>query len=296
MSHYTTELQYIVNSPYMNIGLQDYPLYVFKHAFTNGYNFGKDYKGNQITNFRDYLNNMIIKHYYFREIGFETATRFIWKLNQVMSEIMIYYNQIFESVDQEFNPLWNVDITETYTREIEDNGSGENNTEENGEAESNTDTNSKEDIDNDVTSTGNSTNTKTPNLTNEQIDAIGSPAQNGQNVDEIRAHNFLKETQHHLNYQTGTENENSSNLGNEKTEGETRIEGSSNTNQTNKNTTDSTFSNKNNRNENFTRKEYGSTAGFHIPIGLKQWRSSMINSVMMVVEDDKIAELFINVW
>ena len=51
MSRYTIELRYLIEGNY-DLGLKDYPI------------FDESY--------REQLNNKIIQHYYFREIGFET--------------------------------------------------------------------------------------------------------------------------------------------------------------------------------------------------------------------------------
>lgn len=63
---------------------------------------------------REPLNNLIIDHFRFREIGFQTPQRFKYALNLKMREIMPYYNQLIKSEEIDFNPLFNIDITETY--------------------------------------------------------------------------------------------------------------------------------------------------------------------------------------
>jgi hypothetical protein len=84
MSKYTTELRYIVNSGY-DLGLDDYPL------------FSDEY--------RERLNEKIINHFLFHEIGFETVEKFKNRLNVKMNEIMPYYNQLYESELKDINPL-----------------------------------------------------------------------------------------------------------------------------------------------------------------------------------------------
>lgn len=92
MSKYTTELRYLVESNF-DLGLKDYP--IFDEAY------------------RETLNQKIIRHYYFREIGMETAELFKMYLNMTMNEIMPYYNQLYKSELIKFNPLYNVDKFET---------------------------------------------------------------------------------------------------------------------------------------------------------------------------------------
>ena len=92
MSKYTTELRYLIENNF-DLGLDDYPI------------FDESY--------RQLLNDKIINHYYFREIGMETAELFKRYLNQTMREIMPYYNQLYKSELLEFNPFYNVDKTIT---------------------------------------------------------------------------------------------------------------------------------------------------------------------------------------
>lgn len=63
-------------------------------------------------NYRKTLNCKIIKHYYTREIGFETVGLFRLKLNTMMNEIMPYYNQLYSSALLQFNPFYDVDYQE----------------------------------------------------------------------------------------------------------------------------------------------------------------------------------------
>ena len=95
MAQYTTELGSIVKAGY-DLGLKDYPI------------FSEEY--------RDMLNAKIIEHYYFREIGLETAGLFKRFLNRKMNEIMPYYNQMYLSTLIEFDPLATKNLTETLNR------------------------------------------------------------------------------------------------------------------------------------------------------------------------------------
>ena len=72
MSKYTTTIKNLIENGF-DLGLKDYPIY------------DEDY--------REHLNDMIIKHYYISEIGFETAELFKMQLNNKMNEIMPYYKK-----------------------------------------------------------------------------------------------------------------------------------------------------------------------------------------------------------
>lgn len=62
-------------------------------------------------NYRTALNVKILRHYYTREIGFETVGLWKLKLNTKLNEIMPYYNKMYQSELLQFNPLYDVDLT-----------------------------------------------------------------------------------------------------------------------------------------------------------------------------------------
>ena len=92
MSKYTTQLRWIVEqeqgtvpatsrtrytaATYKKLGLDTYP--IFEETY------------------RPLLNDKIIDHFFFREIGFETAAQFAWYMRRTMNEIMPYYNKLYE--------------------------------------------------------------------------------------------------------------------------------------------------------------------------------------------------------
>ncbi len=107
MSRYTIELRYLIEGNY-DLGLKDYPI------------FDESY--------REQLNNKIIQHYYFREIGFETEALFKNRLNQKMNEIMPYYNQMYESSKLKIDPLFTIDLEEVFSRKSKTTGEGTSST------------------------------------------------------------------------------------------------------------------------------------------------------------------------
>ena len=126
MSKYTTEVRFICESLAGNSesvggnGIDS----VIQRAIPQIFDFDfpifkSDYK--------NVLATKILKHYYTREIGYETYGLWKFKLNVRLNEIMPYFNQLYESTLLEFNPLLDVD----YTRKHE----GERNKEEQGKSE-----------------------------------------------------------------------------------------------------------------------------------------------------------------
>lgn len=67
-------------------------------------------------NYRETLNTKILRHYWFHEIGAETADRFNFYLETKMWEIMPYYNQMYESELLELDPLTTENMTDTEKR------------------------------------------------------------------------------------------------------------------------------------------------------------------------------------
>lgn len=110
MAKYTTTIKSLIDNNF-DFGLKDYPI------------FDPEY--------REHLNDMILKHYYMAEIGFETANLFKQYLNNKMNEIMPYYNTLYQlqkdllnsggAIDQ------NVNLTETYTHNVTTEGTSESN-------------------------------------------------------------------------------------------------------------------------------------------------------------------------
>lgn len=66
-------------------------------------------------NKRGELEKKIIEHYYFRQIGFETVGRFIFKLNTRLREIMPRINKIYKTTIFNYNPIENYNMEEEGT-------------------------------------------------------------------------------------------------------------------------------------------------------------------------------------
>lgn len=84
MSNNTTELRYLIQSGY-NLNLKDYKI------------FDETY--------RNQLNQKLLDHYMFYEIGFPSADRFKFELNKALNEIMPLYNQRYRAELIEYDPF-----------------------------------------------------------------------------------------------------------------------------------------------------------------------------------------------
>ena len=65
---------------------------------------------------KDKLAKRIVNHYYTREIGQETIGLFVHTIKYTMDELMEEYLPLIYSASIEYDPLVNVDFTETFTR------------------------------------------------------------------------------------------------------------------------------------------------------------------------------------
>ena len=74
---------------------------------------------------KDKLAKKIVDHYYMREIGFETIALFKHYVKVIMNEIMEKYLPIIYSRCIYYDPLVNVDYTETFERTRETSTEGE---------------------------------------------------------------------------------------------------------------------------------------------------------------------------
>lgn len=110
MSKYTTELRFICET---SVGYEESQGYdkvedIIQAAIPHIFNFDFPIFDE---NYRNVLCTKIIKHYYTREISEETLGLWRLRLNAKMNEIMPYYNKLYEAWSNEFNPLYDTDIT-----------------------------------------------------------------------------------------------------------------------------------------------------------------------------------------
>lgn len=125
MSNYTTEVRFICESLAGNkesVGADSVESVLDKSwnkIFTSNTAFFDE-------EYRKPLCKKILKHFFLREIGADTFG--IWKLwmNTRLEEIMPYYNQLYKSELLEFNPLYDVDLKKTYTKNIDGETSNTN--------------------------------------------------------------------------------------------------------------------------------------------------------------------------
>lgn len=75
---------------------------------------------------KEKLAKLIVDEYYFREIGFETYGLFCHFAKLEMQKLMEYYLPFIYSMSIEYDPLVNVDFTETFERIANEQGKNQN--------------------------------------------------------------------------------------------------------------------------------------------------------------------------
>ena len=236
----------------LDLALSSYPLY-------------KPEKKYDLVPDREELNQRLLNHYKYREIGFETIGRFLDELKITMAEIMPRYNELLKTVvtmAELPSPFDNVDVTETFqeTKSSASSSDSMTSTETTSTAQDSTST----------TGTANShnkhINSKTPQS------KLSVPAEGIDSVD------YADEAQWNKDSSTTT--------GSSQSNGETAATSEGQTNVTNEGseTTTHTFTKKGNQGVNTYAHD------------MNEFRTSIIDVVNQIVNDSRINQLFMLVY
>lgn len=290
MSHYTTEVRYICEvaaGKTSSVGYDEVNS-VLDDCIDNVFNF--DYPIFDEA-YRPVLEKKILKHYYTREIAFETVGLWKLKLETRLNEIMPYYNQLYATTVYDFNPLYDVDYYTEGNASTEDLNSG---------TDTNTKTlNTREQVDIDDTKTksttgsgsgtvgenGNSTNTDhttdlyadTPQgaiitIENQTPGVTIQYMTNARTIDETHAKNYSK---------NGTNS-------NQYTEGGTEATDRTDISQKTGTVTDALLHGKRvNGTKEYIEHVYGKKNPVPFTTLLTEFRKSLINIDMMIIDDLK---------
>lgn len=116
MSVYTTELRYYIESLAPDkikgdIGAMclnaDHHIFTYHHPMWGG------------ENERQKLHTSILKHFYFREIGFETVALWKFFLNRKMMEMMPRYVELYNTTTYEYDLMSPISFRESYNEQGE---------------------------------------------------------------------------------------------------------------------------------------------------------------------------------
>ena len=99
--------------------MADYTFTIYE-LMCNNFDFGLNDYPIFDENYRQTLNNVILEFYKFREIAFINPNVWRDRLRARMDIIMRNkYNKMYIAKLKDFNPFYNVDMTETFTHNIE---------------------------------------------------------------------------------------------------------------------------------------------------------------------------------
>lgn len=129
---------------------------------------------------KEKLAEKIVDHYFMREIGLETPALFKHYAKVTMQEIMGRYLPIIYTNAIEYDPLVNVDFTETFQRDINGNAVGNVSNESSGEGSSNSSS--------DNTASGLGVNSDTPQGQINKQSILAGQYASQTNADETESH------------------------------------------------------------------------------------------------------------
>lgn len=269
---YTVVLKSLLDDPaakaQIDKALSLYPLY-------------KPEKAYDLVPDREELNNRLLNHYKYREIGFETVGRFLDELRITMSEIMPRYNELLKTVvtmAELPSPFDNVDVVETFEEERTNTSTTDATT---GTESATTEQDTTTSTANDTTTTTNTVGSDSKQVQAQTPQgAINIPAKNIDTVPYADQVNWGKD--------------NSSSNGSSTSEGETTAtkngetttssEETSKVDTTGTGTTKHTYTKKGNQGVNTYAHD------------MLEYRTQIIDVVDQIVNDPRINELFMLVY
>ena len=218
---------------------------------------------------RSEVNKKILNHYKYREIGFETVGRFIDELEITMNEIMPRYNELFKTVvtmAELPSPFDNVDVVETYTETKTGETTGTSSSE--GESKNNTVASDTSNMQSNTNADSKSVKSTTPqnelDVPAKDIDSIGY-------ADEI-------------NWNKNTGNDSSETTGNSESDSTTTNTGSSSSEVKTEEKIEHTYTKVGNQGVNTYAHD------------MNEFRTSIIDVVDQIINDNRLSALFMRVF
>lgn len=291
MSKYTTEVRYICEQKAgltESVGFNDINSVLDKSwdkIFTKNWDiFDEEY--------RKILCEKILRKYYTREICAETVGLWQLWLDATLCEIMPAYNQLYKTTVLDFNPLYNTDITTTFTKTVKGNDSRtgtSSGTSNNKKTDDYTITNSGKD-NTSKTSTRKADNGKTEDF--DETNKYNDTPQGG--LVDIESNNYLTDVR-----MISRDNIVSESINETDTD---EVEGTNSSTGINKGTSTNTGSNSNTSSEKgttettetWTEKVLGKNNGENYGQLLIEFRKSIINIDQMIIKE--LEPLFMNLW
>ena len=222
---------------------------------------------------REELNKRLLNHYKYREIGFETVGRFLDELQITMEEIMPYYNELYASVEimaELENPFDNVDIIEKYDEKTTGTATNEGSSEVTTQSHNATQSEDSSETNATVGNTAKSVNSATPqgvlDISADNIDAVPY-------ADNATWNSF-----------TNSDQANTTGISEASTDTNSTQDAESVSQTITAGTTEHTFTKKGNQGVNTYAHD------------MIEFRTSIIDVTNKIINDSRIAELFMMVF
>lgn len=226
---------------------------------------------------RSELNQKLLNHYKYREIGFETVGRWLDELEIAMNEIMPYYNQLFHSVDiiNDVDDIFsNVNVTETFEETKDGTTSG---------------TSSSEGTN--VSNSKNTTSSSDTNTSNVEMDT------SGKTVHSETPQDSLSITAKNIDNVSYADNVNwNKDESDSKTTSSGSVNSDSETDTTETSTSDSSASSTETVVTSHTFHKQGNQGVNTYAHDIIEFRQTILNIEQMIINDDRIKELFMLVY
>lgn len=234
---------------------------------------------------REEINQMILNHFKYREIGFETFGRFLDELRIALEEIMPTYNQLFCSQDI-INGLedifGNVDMEVTFEQEVEGNTTNDTESSQTGSVDENSNITSTSEASDSSTTTstmGSDSKNVTSNTPQSELAITSKNIDNVSYADQVQ---WNKSDSESSATTQGSSSSEGTNIG-VKHETQTQ-EGTINHTEVKKETTKNTIHRKGNQ---------GVQTYAH---DMLEFRELFVNVVQKIIADIRIQELFMGVY
>ena len=291
MNHakYTVVLKNLLDTPetkaLIDKALSTYPLYEKK---------SQELYIPSVVPTRSELNQKLLNHYKYREIGFETVGRFIDELEIAMNEIMPRYNQLLFSVDQDYNILYNADYTRKIEREKKNSDArditGNETSKETDENTNNTTNESSQNVDSSDSSTTSS------NMSNNSKNVHSATPQSQLTIGTKDINSVDYADNASWNQDIGSNSGSSSGTSSVDTTGNSK---STTTNNGERNRTGNTTV-KNTGSQDETEDSLETVQGNYGAVStqylVNKYRETIINVEQMIINDKRIKELFMMIW
>lgn len=265
---------------HINAVLGTYPLY-------------QPEKKNDLIPERAELNQKLLNHYKYREIGFETPGRFIDELGITMREIMPYYNERFKTIAymaEIDDPFATVDYTEEYTETRTGEASHQSrNSDLRSSTSSSSDTSNSQ-----TTDSGTNTSKVDSNSEGNDRHASSETPQTRQypipssvdDMDYVDNLDFSNSSGFSSTNSTGTSSSTTQHQGTNSSTGSNETSGSSN----------STSSSNDTQTINHKLTKKGAMGVTTFGHDMIEYRTAIIDVVDEIINDTRLNELFMNIW